>query len=216
MMVVFFRCVARVFDGEKFAQRARVTAVILLLPVFAACGPKMHPPGSDAGRDAGKTLGDAGVSVVMILDAGASIPGLSLPAESADSLAKRGMNLLDAARMGNGDLALDLALPKEAFLLGRDMPDPLRQWEKQIHQPYLRAVERLGKRHPELGESKFVALEPGKTMVQISPTRKGWKRAVWKSKNCTLVVMKGSRTMKIPVGDMINWKGVWYFEKLGR
>ena len=200
-------------------RRARSLVVVAALAAFvslAACGPKVKPPGSDAGVDAGKAPVDAGTSVVIVLDAGPAPAGLTLPSEAADSLGKRGMNLLEAVRTGNGDLALDLALPKEAFLLGRDVPDPLRQWEKQVHEPYLRSVERLGKRHPEIGEAKFVALEPGKSITQVPPKHKGWKRAVWKSKNCTLVVMKGSRTMKIPVGDMINWKGVWYFEKLGR
>lgn len=200
-----------------WARGATVLVAAGAFALLAACGPKVKPPTTDAGTsDAGKTPVEAGASVVIVLDAGAAPAGLSLPAEPADSLGKRGMNLLEAVRTGNGDLALDLALPKEAFLLGRDLPDPLRQWEKQIHEPYLRSVERLGKRHPEIGEAKFVALEPGKSIVQVPAKRKGWKQPVWKSKNCTLVVMKGSRTMKVPVGDMINWKGVWYFEKLGR
>jgi hypothetical protein len=201
----------------SWARGATLLVAAGAFALLAACGPKVKPPTSDAGApDAGKTPVEAGASVVIVLDAGAAPAGLSLPAEPADSLGKRGMNLLEAVRTGNGDLALDLALPKEAFLLGRDLPDPLRQWEKQIHEPYLRSVERLGKRHPEIGEAKFVALEPGKSIVQVPAKRKGWKQPVWKSKNCTLVVMKGSRTMKVPVGDMINWKGVWYFEKLGR
>jgi hypothetical protein len=201
-----------------WARRAIAASSVALFATLAACGPKVRPPGGDAGSDAGKAPLEAGTAVVIVLDAGAPIAagGLSLPAENADSLGKRGMNLLEAVRTGNGDLALDLALPKEAFLLGRDVPDPLRQWERHIHEPYLRAVERLGKRYPEIGEAKFVALEPGKTIVQVAPKRKAWKQPVWKSKNCTLVVMKGSRTLKIPVGDMVNWKGVWYFEKLGR
>ncbi len=206
--------------GHLAAGVRRTAAVVSLActALLAACGPKVKPPGSDAGVDAGKAPLDAGTTVVIVLDAGSAVApgGLSLPAEPADSLGKRGMNLLEAVRTGNGDLALDLALPKEAFLLGRDVPDPLRQWERQIHEPYLRAVERLGKRHPEIGEAKFVALEPGKSIVQVPAKRKGWKQPVWKSRNCTLVVMKGSRTMKIPVGDMVNWKGVWYFERLGR
>jgi hypothetical protein len=211
----------RRFDRARFAARVRRACAAVSLActaMLAACGPKVKPPGSDAGVDAGKGPADAGTAVVIVLDAGASVTAgaLSLPSENADSLGKRGMNLLEAVRTGNGDLALDLALPKEAFLLGRDVPDPLRQWERQIHEPYLRAVERLGKRHPEIGEAKFVALEPGKTIVQVPARRKGWKQPVWKSKNCTLVVMKGSRTMKVPVGDMVNWKGVWYFERLGR
>jgi hypothetical protein len=204
---------------ERAASRAGVARLLLAASsvlALAACGPKVRPPGSDAGGDAGKGPADAGTAVVIVLDAGTAPLGLSLPTEPADSLGKRGMNLLEAVRTGNGDMALDLALPKEAFLLGRDVPDPLRQWEKQVHEPYLRSIERLGKRHPEIGEAKFVALEPGKTIVQVPAKRKGWKQPVWKSKNCTLVVMKGSRTMKVPVGDMINWKGVWYFEKLGR
>ncbi len=196
---------------------AGLLVAALALLSLAACGPKVKPPTSDAGpADAGKASMEAGASVVIVLDAGAAPVGLSLPSEAADSLGKRGMNLLEAVRTGNGDLALDLALPKEAYLLGRDLPDPLRQWERQIHEPYLRSVERLAKRHPEVGEAKFVALEPGKSIVQVPAKRKGWKQPVWKSKNCTLVVMKGSRTVKVPVGDMINWKGVWYFEKLGR
>jgi hypothetical protein len=203
--------------AHAWLRRAALVGVAAALVSLAACGPKVKPPTTDAGApDAGKVAVEAGASVVIVLDAGAAPAGLSLPAEAADSLGKRGMNLLEAVRTGNGDLALDLALPKEAYLLGRDLPDPLRQWEKQVHEPYLRSIERLGKRHPEVGEAKFVALEPGKSIVQVPAKRKGWKQPVWKSKNCTLVVMKGSRTMKVPVGDMINWKGVWYFEKLGR
>ena len=187
------------------------------MAALAGCGPKVRPPGADAGADAGgKRPLDAGTSVVIVLDAGAAPVGLSLPAEPAESLGKRGINLLEAVRTRNGELALDLALPREAFLLGRDVPDPLRQWEKHIHEPYLRAIERLGRRYPDLGEAKFVALEPGKSIVQVAAKRKGWKQPVWKAKHCTLVVMKGSRTVKVPVGDMLNWKGVWYFEKLGR
>lgn len=153
------------------------------------------------------------VDVAVIPDADSADSGSSddvLPPSSSAELTTRGRHLLEAIAQDNADLAADILFPRDAWTLARDGQDPTKQWEEKIKPGFKTAVHYWNTHTKDIGRAQFVSFEIGKTVQQIAPKKKEWKRALWQVKHSQLTFSIDGQSKKFEIAEMVGWRGAWY------
>jgi hypothetical protein len=160
--------------------------------------------GSDAAADAAHT--------VATLEAGPADD--AVPSGSSDELAARARHLLEAIGRDDSTLAADILFPREAWALAHDASDPGKDWEMRVATPFRKSVHGLWRRHKDVDSAQSVSLEIGRTMVQATIRRHGWKEPLWIVHGSHLSFVIDGRTHTLPVREMAAWRGAWYVTRL--
>lgn len=198
------------------AARARLAAASALACVCAAlagCNPTT-PARADAGDggrpDAGKADGGSRAAATTA-DAGAADD--LMPAASSEELTGRARHLIEAITQDNPDLASDIMFPREGYVAVRDVGDPTKAWEKQVQNPFRKALHRLRKKKG-MERAQFVSFELGHAVVQSGMRRGGWKKPLWVVKHSKVVYTVDGRSYRLDVSEMTGWRGAWYVTRL--
>lgn len=166
--------------------------------------------------DAGKTAepidasDDAGI-VDSGWDSGDSgIAEDGLPASSSAELTMRARHLLEAIAQDNPDLAADILFPREAWIPLHDAQDPAKQWDDKIKGLFKTHVHYWNTHTKDISRAQFVSFEIGKTVQQITPKKKDWKKALWQVKHSQLTFSIDGQNKHIEIAEMVGWRGAWY------
>jgi hypothetical protein len=197
-----------------------VAAVALASPVLAsldACKAGAAPDRAIA-RDAGPTPFDAGDGrdargSAANVDSGAP-PDDSLMPAPGDALVTRARHLLEAVAQDDPTLATDILFPRDGWLATRDADDPGKEWDRQVAQPFRRALSTLSRRHPGLDHAQVVSLELGRVIVQATPRRHAWKKPLWVVGGSRLTFVIDGHTRTMAIREMVAWRGAWYVTRL--
>jgi len=185
-------------------------AFFLLLSSCGNCNAAPIDAGADAGREA---------SVAAIVDAAAPIdeagtPDETMPAATSEDLTTRGRHLLEAIAQDNPDLASDILFPRDAWANARDGQDPTKQWDDKLKPAFQSSVHYWFKHTKDVARAQFVSLEIGKTVQEITPKKKEWKKPLWENKHGKLSFSIDGQTKHIEVLEMVSWRGAWYVTHL--
>ncbi len=185
------------------------------LAVFATCAALWSCRGSPSrSADAGATPNDAGATVPSaIVDSGPP-PDETMPPETSEELTTRTRHLLEAIAKDDAQLAADIQFPRDGWLLTHDATDPGKDWEKHVAGPFRRAVHRLSRGRKDLDRAELVSIEVGRTMVQVTPKKHGWKKALWTVRESRMTFVVDGRTRTLPIREMTAWRGAWYVTRL--
>ena len=192
---------------------SRSSVRALFLAVFVAgC---TNPSVPDAGKT---TVKDAAVEA-DIVDSGwdsgdAGIVEDGLPASSSAELTTRARHLLEALAQNNPDLAADILFPRDAWANARDGQDPTKQWEEKIKPGFQTSVHYWNKHTKDISRAQFVSFEIGKTVQQLTPKKKEWKKSLWQVKHSQLTFSIDGQTKHIEIAEMVGWRGAWYIVHL--
>jgi hypothetical protein len=137
-----------------------------------------------------------------------------MPPETSDELTTRTRHLLEAIAKDDAQLAADIQFPRDGWLLTHDGADPGKDWEKRVAGPFRRAVHSLSRHHKELDRAELVSIEVGRTMVQVTPKKHGWKKALWTVRESRMTFVVDGRTRTLPIREMTAWRGAWYVTRL--
>lgn len=171
----------------------------------------------DAGGDAraGAASGSAGSP------GSTGSPGLAgappddvIPPTSSDELTARARHLLEALGKDDPDLAADIEFPRDAWLGTRDAEDLGKDWDKHVDSPFRRSVHATSRRHESIARAQFVGIELGHAVVQTTPRRHGWKKALWSVHGSHLTYVVDGHTRTLPIREMTAWRGAWYVTRL--
>jgi hypothetical protein len=165
----------------------------------------------DAGGDA---RGAASASASALPGLGGAPPDDAIPATSSDELTARARHLLEALGKDDPDLAGDIVFPRDAWLGTRDAEDLGKDWDKRVDSPFRRSVHGVSHRHESLARAQFVAIELGHAVVQTTPRRHGWKKALWTVHGSHLTYVVDGHTRTLPIREMTAWRGAWYVTRL--
>src|SRR5437899_973615 len=117
---------------------ARVRASVALVLSLAGCSDKgANSHAVDAGQTSLAASLDASAEggVALDVDAGPVIDDAAPPA-AGDELASRMRHLVEAIAQDNADLAGDVMVPRDAYMLAKDGSDPAKAWEKKVSQGF--------------------------------------------------------------------------------
>jgi hypothetical protein len=189
--------------------RTTVLAVLATYGVLLSCN------GSHTRiADAGPTLSDAAAAgPPAVADAGPP-PDETMPPETSDELTTRTRHLLEAIAKDDAQLATDIQFPRDGWLLTHDAADPGKDWETHVAGPFRRAVHGLSRHHKEFDRAELVSIEVGRTMVQVTPKKHGWKKALWTVRESRITFVVDGRTRTLPIREMTAWRGAWYVTRL--
>jgi hypothetical protein len=138
----------------------------------------------------------------------------AMPASSGEDLDSRMTHLLEAIAQNNPDLAADALFPRDAYVALKDVPDPQKVWEKRVSNPFRHSVERMHKRMKGIERARFVSFEIGRSIVQVSPKKKEFKKPLWRVKHSKLSFTIDGKPRQIDVAEMTAWRGAWYVTRL--
>jgi hypothetical protein len=140
-------------------------------------------------------------------------PEDTLPPTSSDELTTRARHLLEAIQKDDADLAVDIIFPRDGWLSVRDASNGGKEWDHRVASPFRRAIHRLS-HHRDLERAEFVSIELGKTMVQATPHRQGWKKPLWLASGSRITFVVGGHTRSLSIRQMTAWRGAWYVTQL--
>jgi hypothetical protein len=146
-------------------------------------------------------------------DAG-MIDDRAMPAMSGEDLDNRMRHLLEALAQNNPDLGADALFPRDAYGASHDAKDALAEWEKRVHSPFRRSVERVHKKLRGIERAKFVSFEPGRAIMQVSTKKRSFTKPLWRVKHSKLTLSIDGKSHPIEIAEMIAWRGAWYITKL--
>jgi hypothetical protein len=193
-----------------------VTALWRALLVVCALGGCR--PGAQAGdEDSGATGVDAGADAheaggAAVVDA-APPPDDSILPPPSEELTRRARHLLEAIAQDDTALASDMIFPRDGWLATRDAPDPGKDWNRRVVEPFRRAVDALARRKLQ-PEAQTVSLELGRAVVQATPRRHGWKKPLWTVRGSRLTFVAAGHTRTLAIREMVAWRGAWYVTRL--
>jgi hypothetical protein len=204
-------------------MRPLLAAVLAL--AFAASGCKRTPSGgapanaAEAADAAGDAGGDARPSPAAGSASAAQGPGGAppddaIPPTSSDDLTARARHLLEALGKDDPDLAGDIVFPRDAWLGTRDAEDLGKDWDKRVDSPFRKSVHGVFRRHESLARAQFVSIELGHAVVQTTPRRHGWKKALWSVHGSRITYVVDGHTRTLPIREMTAWRGAWYVTRL--
>jgi hypothetical protein len=201
------------------ARAARGAAVALIALLFGCKGgghasSSGSSPTAVPAIDAGAATRDAGPPVVV--DAAPPPDDGMLPAPS-EELVVRARHLIEAIARDDASLAGDILFPRDGWVATRDAPDPGKDWDARASAPFRRAVHALSRRHrglESLDHAQVVSLELGGALVQATPRKHGWKRALWTVAGSRLTFVVAGHTRTLPIREMVAWRGAWYVTRL--
>ncbi|MBX3205845.1 MAG: hypothetical protein KF764_12300 [Labilithrix sp.] len=168
---------------------------------------------------------DAAALLKTVLDAGDdgaaarasdddTLNDTAIPASSGQDLDARMRHLLEAIAQDNPDLASDALFPRDAYMLVRDSTDPAKAWEKKVSNGFRRSVERTHKRMKGVERARFVSFELGRSIVQITPKKRDFKKPLWRVKHSKLSFSIDGKTRHLDIAEMTAWRGAWYVTRL--
>jgi hypothetical protein len=175
-----------------------------------------NPPAPDAGKVApsADASDDAAIADSGWDSGDAGIAEDSLPASSSTELTMRARHLLEAIAQDNPDLAADILFPREAWINLHDVPtaaqDPAKQWDEKVKGVFKTNVHYWNTHTKDIARAQFVSFEIGKTVQQITPKKKDWKKALWQVKHSQLTFSIDGQTKHIEIAEMVGWRGAWY------
>lgn len=180
---------------------------LVVLLAAAGCGERGGGAAADAG-EAAVVLRSADESDAAAADAG--VEDTAMPAASGEELAARMRHLLEAVAQDNPDLASDVLFPRAAYAATKDLPDPAKAWEKRVQGAFKRHVSHTHKRIKGIEGAKFVSFELGRSIVQLTPKKKDFKRPLWRVRHSKLTFTLDGKTRHLDVAEMTAWRGSWY------
>ena len=194
-------------------------AVLLAALAVAGCRGAVRAGGVDRGADAAVDAAleggaEAGATRPAV-DAGAVPDDVTLPAPSGE-LATRARHLVEALAQDDPALAADILFPRDAWLAMRDATDPGKEWDREVSQPFQRAVHALA-RHQQgasLGAAEAVSIELGHVMLQAATRKHGWKKPAWSVRGSRLTFVVDGHARTLPIREMTAWRGAWYVTRL--
>jgi hypothetical protein len=191
--------------------RGLVTLLVLVAAALGGCdksGASAADAGDASARDAGSEAS------AQNGDGGPLMDESAMPASGGEELSARMKHLLEAIAQNNPDLASDVVFPREGYTQARDATDPAKLWEKRVQAAFKRNVERTHKRTKGIENAKFVSFELGKSVVQMSPKKKDFKKPLWRVKHSKLTYSVDGKTHHITIAEMTAWRGNWYVTRL--
>jgi hypothetical protein len=192
----------------------RFLVVVLVAGALAACDDKASGAAADAGGDVAALAKASGGNLEAGAQADAGVDETAMPAAAGEELSGRMRHLLEAVAQNNPDLAGDVLFPREAYGASKDLPDPHKAWEKRVSGAFKRAVERTHKRTKGIENAKFVSFELGRSIVQLTPRKKDFKKPLWRVKHSRLTFSLDGKTRQLDVAEMTAWRGNWYVTRL--
>lgn len=171
-----------------------------------------HATPKDAGTDARTTDASSVEASAPVVDAGAADD--ALPDATSAELATRMRHLLEAISKDSPDLALDAFFPRDAYAASREGQDPAKSWDTKLKPTFEKAVHKLRGRTKGIDRAVFVSFDLGKSITQITPKKKDWKRALWRVKRSVLTFTIDGKVHRIEIAEMVAWRGHWYVTKL--
>ena len=193
-----------------------LATIFAVLIGVCACTPSSSGGGAgDAGIGDGGKLGllDGGDARAALAAADAGQDDTTIPPTSSEELNARAKHLLEAIAAGNSDLASDMLFPRDGYIASRDTSDATKLWDKKVSLPFKKHVGALHKRKG-VDRAQFVGIELGHSVSQISPKKRDWKKPLWRVKGSHLAYIVDGKTIKIPVAEMIAWRGAWYVTRM--
>jgi hypothetical protein len=208
--------------GEKLAFRwvrgVALAAGVSLLGSSAVGCKRSERPAAQGDLDASSpeaslpdSGGEAGSQLAV---ADAAPPDDSIPAASSEDLSVRARHLLEAIAKDNSDLGSDILFPRDGWLATRDAADPGKDWDKRVAAPFRRSVHALSRHHEDLDRAQQVTLEIGHTVVQVTPRKHSWKKALWTVRGSRLTYVLDGHTRTLSIHEMTAWRGAWYVTRL--
>lgn len=197
-------------------RAARVLAMVALLCAPLAVGCSGCSDKNAAKHDAGLVA----QSLTTPTDAGLAANGdgglddAAMPASSGEDLQARMRHLLEAVSQNNPDLAGDAIFPRDGYVAAKDAPDPPKLWEKKVSSTFRRSVERMHKRMKGVEHARFVGFELGRSVTQLSPGKRDFKKPLWRVKHSKLSFMVDGKPRHIDIAEMTAWRGAWYVTRL--
>ena len=198
-----------------------VTGASRLVASVVAAGALLSCKGTarvGGGRDADLTASDGGPSAAVA--APASAVDAAVPADEAtapppgEELVVRARHLIEAIVDDDPSKAADIVYPRDGWLATRDAQDPGKDWEKQVADPFRRAVHALSRRRQTFDHAQAVSIELGRVMVQAAPQRHGWKKPLWTVTGSRVTFVADGHTRTLPIHEMVAWRGAWYVVRL--
>src|SRR5690349_20214771 len=122
---------------------------------------------------------DAGEAGTTNATSDAGLEDTAMPA-SGEDLQTRMRHLLEAISQSKDDLAGDAIFPRDGYNAAKDVSDPQKAWEKRVSSSFRRSVERMHKRMKTIEHAKFISFELGRSVVQLTPKKKDFKRPLWR------------------------------------
>lgn len=206
---------------EKSAS-SRFRAVVLAASVsvlpwhLASCKQSARAGQVEDARpgDAGVAAQDGGeAGLLSLVDAGAPDDTI-IPAASSEELTVRARHLLEAIAKDNSDLGTDILFPRDGWLATRDAADPGKEWDKRVASPFHRSVHALSHRREDLNRAQQVTLEIGHTVVQVTPKKHSWRKALWQVHGSRITYVVDGHTRSLTIREMTAWRGAWYVTRL--
>jgi hypothetical protein len=189
----------------------RATAAIGIALALCACRPRLGWQGAaDAAPDAPQDA--TGEASTAAAEAGPADD--DMPASSNEELTERARHLLEAIAKDESDLATDILFPRDGWLATRDAENPGKDWEKKVDLPFRKGLHRLSRKQKGLERAQFVSFEVGRTIVQATPKRHGWKRPLWILLGARVSYVVDGRTRTLAIREMTAWRGAWYVTRL--
>jgi hypothetical protein len=201
----------RVVSGRA-ASRSALAVRTLAMIVACSCHKPVGSVGTtdaavaDGARDAAEEAGRSN------LEAGPADD--EMPASDSDELKERARHLLEAIAKDDRDLATDILFPRDGWLATRDVDDPGKDWAKRVDVPFRKALHRLSRHQKGLDRAQFVSFDPGHTIVQATPKRHGYKKALWVLLGARISFVVDGRTRTMSIREMTAWRGAWYVTRL--
>lgn len=198
-------------NGREYTLFAAFTTVMLVTCCFG-CTEKSSAATVDASAllQTPFDAGEAGAPTTS--DAG--LDDTAMPASSGDDLQTRMRHLLEAISQNNPDLAGDALFPRDGYIATKDVSDPQKTWEKRVSSSFRRSVERMHKRMKGVEHAKFVSFELGRSVVQLTPKKKDFKKPLWRAKHSKLTFMIDGKVRHLDIAEMTAWRGAWYVTRL--
>jgi hypothetical protein len=141
-------------------------------------------------------------------------PDEAIPQGPVEEIAARAGHLLEAIGRGDAQLATDILFPRDGWLATRDAPDPGKEWSRRVETPFRRTIRALSRRHADFDRAQVVSFELGRSMVQQSPRRHGWRKPLWTVHESRITFVIDGRTRTLPIREMTAWRGAWYVTRL--
>lgn len=191
--------------------------LVVLAAAALSCGEKA---GTAAPADAGEAASLARPSDGGAREGGASahadagVEDTAMPPPPNAELEARMRHLLEAVAQNNPDLAGDVVFPRDAYAATKDLPDPQKAWDKRVSGAFRRAVERTHKRTHGIESAKFVSFELGRSLSQLTPKKKDFKKPLWRVKHSKLTFSLDGKPRHLDIAEMTAWRGSWYVTRL--
>ena len=183
---------------------------------LASCGSCQDGVGAATDAAADARPKDAARDVAAMQDAEPADSGPTddaMPPSSSAELSTRARHLLEAIAQDNADLATDILFPRDAWNQARDGQDPSKVWDSKIKPGFAANIHTWAKQK-DMARAQFVSFEIGKTVTQIEPKKKEWKKPLWQVKHSKLSFTVDGQARHLEIAEMVGWRGAWYVTHL--